>query len=93
LRYVGGNLAYAAMAYARSRPLLLPEFPDWHAKRVTEYGVAFVCLAEQADCIAQSSSIASRNPQSRKIEIQLARSYLGIPGQQQSYVIFIVPPG
>jgi len=93
LHYVGGNLADGVLTYVHSRPELLPEFPDWHAKRVTEYGVAFVCFVEQAHCIAQSSSIASRNPQSRKIEIQLTRSYLGIPGQPQSYVIFIVPPG
>jgi hypothetical protein len=42
--------------------------------------------------MAASSEIASHNPASQKIETQLVRNYLGIPGRTQGYVIFIVPP-
>ena len=92
LRYVGGDLAYGVMTYVRSRPELLPELQQWQAKRVTEYGVALVCFAEQSACIAAATDIASHNPASQKIETKLVRSYFGIPGQPQNYVIFIVPP-
>jgi hypothetical protein len=92
LRYVGGSLADGVLTYVRSRPEQLPNIPEWHAKRVTEYGVALVCFAEDSECIATSNGIASRNPASRKIETQLVRSFFGIPGQPQDYVIFIVPP-
>jgi hypothetical protein len=54
--------------------------------------VALVCFANDTACIERSSGIASRNPESRKIETQIARSFLGIPGAPRSYVVFIVPP-
>ena len=92
LRYVGGDVADGVAAYAQSRPQLLSDFPQWHTKRVMESGMALVCFAEDSDCIAASKTIASGNPNSRQIETQLVRYYLGIPGQPQQYVIFIVPP-
>jgi hypothetical protein len=92
LRYVGGDVADGVAAYAQSRPQLLSDFPEWHTKRVMESGMALVCFAEDSDCIAAFSTIASGNPNSRQIETQLVRYYLGIPGQPQRYVIFIVPP-
>lgn len=92
LRYVGGDLADGVLTYVHSRPEILPDLPDWHAKRVTEYGVALVCFADNPACIEPSSAIASRNPESRTIETQITRSFLGIPGEPRSYVVFIVPP-
>lgn len=92
LRYIGGDFADGVLTYAHSRPRLLPDFPEWHSKRVTESGLALVCLAENNSCIASSSGIAGRNPQSRRSETEIVRSYLGIPGRSQRYFIFIVPP-
>jgi hypothetical protein len=92
LRYVGGDLADGVLTYVHSRPELLPNIPEWHAKRVREFGIAFVCFADDAECITASSNIADRNPASRKIETRLVRNYLGIPGHPRDYAIFIVPP-
>jgi hypothetical protein len=92
LRYVGGDLAQGVLTYVRSRPKLLPTVPELYRKRVTEYGIAFVCFAENSACITESNKFANHDPASRKIETQLARSYLGIPGLPHDYVIFIVPP-
>lgn len=92
LHYVGGALANAVLAYAPSRPQPLPDFPDWHTKRVAEFGIVLVCFAEDAGCIATSGEIAVRDPQSRRIEPELVRNYFGIAGPPQRYVIFIVPP-
>ncbi len=94
LRYVGGetDLVYGVLTYVRSRPQLLLDPLEWHAKRVKEYGIAFVCFAGNSECIAASSKIADENPASRKIETQLVRNYFGIPSQPGNYMIFIVPP-
>jgi hypothetical protein len=92
LRYVGGNLADGVLTYASSRPNLLPDLSLWQAKRVTEYGMVLVCLAQDINCIAASDEIAGHNPASRRYNTQLARTYLGISGKPQSYVFFIVPP-
>ena len=35
---------------------------------------------------------AARDPASRRIDVKIARDFLGIPGKPQHYVIFIVPP-
>ena len=92
LHYVGGNLAEGVLTYVRSRPELLPDFPQWHSKRVAEAGIALVCYSDDASCIASSREIANENPQSRSVDTRLSRSFLGIAGQPQNYVIFIVPP-
>ena len=92
LRYVGGDLADGVATYAKSRPQVLSDFPQWHTKRVAQSGIALACFAEDSDCIAASSSVASESPKSRQNETQLVRSYLGIAGRPQRYVIFIVPP-
>jgi Dolichyl-phosphate-mannose-protein mannosyltransferase len=92
LRYIGGDLADGVLSYTSSRPNLLPNLSQSQAKRVTEYGVALVCFAEDSGCVDTSSGIATRNPASQRIETQLERTYFGIAGQPQSYVIFIVPP-
>ncbi len=92
LHYVGGDLADGVLTYINSRPELLPNIAEWHAKHVAELGAAFVCYADDLECITASSSTASQNPASRRIETQLVRSFFTIPGQPHDYVIFIVPP-
>jgi hypothetical protein len=92
LRYIGGNLAQGVVTYVSSRPELMPDFPEWHGKRVAEAGIALVCLSNDVGCITSSSSIASTNPESRRIETELARTFLGFHGLPAKYVIFVVPP-
>jgi Dolichyl-phosphate-mannose-protein mannosyltransferase len=92
LRYVGGDLADGVLTYVNSRPELLPDSAQRQLSLIMEYGAVFVCFEEESACITESNRIASQNPASRKIETQLSRSFFGIPGQPQGYVIFIVPP-
>ncbi len=92
LRYVGGDMADGVLTYARSRPELMLDFPPGNKKRIVESGIALVCAADDAYCVTASANVANANPQSRKIETQLVRSLLGIPGEPQSYIIFIIPP-
>ncbi len=92
LRYVGGDMADGVLTYARSRPELMLDFPPGNKKRIVESGIALVCTADDAYCAIASANVANANPQSRKIETQLVRSFLGIRGEPQGYLIFIVPP-
>jgi hypothetical protein len=55
-------------------------------------GWRLVCLADEANWVDAASTRAARNPASRRIDVKIARNFLGIPGQQQHYVIFIIPP-
>ena len=54
--------------------------------------MALVCLADETNWIDAAANWAARNPASRRIDVNIARNFLGIPGQPQHYVIFIVPP-
>ena len=92
LRYVGGDLAYGVVAYAKDRPQALLGLPRPTVERLKRNGMAFVCFTEKVDCIARSNAAATANPNSRKTETELARNYLGIASQPQRYFILIVPP-
>jgi 4-amino-4-deoxy-L-arabinose transferase-like glycosyltransferase len=92
LRYVGGDLAYGVVAYAKDRPQALLGLPRPTAERLKKNGIAFVCFTEKVDCIARSNAAAKSNPDSRKTEVELARSYLGSTSSSQRYLILIIPP-
>jgi 4-amino-4-deoxy-L-arabinose transferase-like glycosyltransferase len=92
LRYVGGDLAYGVVAYAKDRPQALLGLPRPTAERLKKNGMAFVCFTEKVDCIARSNAAATANPNGRKTETELARSYLGIASQPQRYFILVIPP-
>jgi hypothetical protein len=96
LRYVGGvggDLADGVLTYAYSQPERLPDVPEWRSSRIAEYGMAFVCFAEDTRCITDSNTIASHTSASRRIETRIVRDFLGIAGKPYDYVIVIVPPG
>jgi hypothetical protein len=92
LRYVGGDLAYGVVAYAEDRPQALLGLPQPTTDRLRTSGIALVCYSGKAKCIAQSNAAAKSTPDSRKTEVELARSYLGLTSQSQRYLILIVPP-
>ena len=92
LRYVGGDLAYGVVAYAEDRPQALLGLPQPTAERLRTSGMALVCYSERANCIARSNAAAKSNPDSRKTEVELARSYLGLTSPSQRYLILIIPP-
>lgn len=55
-------------------------------------GMALVCLANEPNWVQAAAAKAVRNPESRRIDLEIARNFLGIPGVSQPYVIFIIPP-
>jgi 4-amino-4-deoxy-L-arabinose transferase-like glycosyltransferase len=62
------------------------------AAQLAQSGMALVCLANEPDWVQAAGAQAVRNPESRRIDLEIARNFLGIPGVPQRYVIFIIPP-
>lgn len=94
LRYVGGSadLAYGVVAYAHARPQALPGLPAPPRAQLQSSGLVLVCEATDDQCTLQSSQIASLNPASRKIQIELVRYFLGVAGRPQRYLLVLIPP-
>jgi hypothetical protein len=91
LRFVGGDtdLAYGVVTYSADRPRALPGMAQPDATELARDGMAQVCFAQDAGCV---NAAQARSPDSRRVETDIVRNYLGMPGKPQSYTIFIVAP-
>ena len=99
LRLVGSdtNLANGVAFYLADRPstddIMGPAQTPWvNPGRIAGDGIALVCAADDAPCIASADAIAAGR-QSRRTEVEIARTWLGIKGRQERYLIVVVPPG
>ena len=91
LRFVGGDaeIAYDVIAYAADRPrALLDVLPPSDAE-LSQGGMALVCFAEDLGCVHTAQA---RAPKGRRLERNIERNYLGLPGKPQGYMVVIVPP-
>jgi len=95
LRYVDGDMyiAYGVVAYAADKPHAIPGLPPPPASVLKRDGFAFVCLTEDAACVAQAKAISAAEPQSRLVESTIFRTASGRPVPPQRYTIVLVPPG
>ena len=105
LRIVGGDFGIANMTafYLPEQPspfpVLEPETAPWVTPElIARDGAAMVCnlYPDQHDCTivlkrAMDKAI-DRNPPPRRLELTIARSYLGIPGEPERYLIIAAPP-
>jgi hypothetical protein len=94
LRFIGGDteVAYAVSAYALDAPRALPGLPPPRQTELAQSGVAFVCLADDAQCKSAVAASVSAIGSSRAIETTITRNFLGYPGRPQRYAITLVPP-
>ena len=60
--------------------------------QLAESGMALVCLADDADWVEAAAAKAAGDPASKCVDVEITRSFVGIPGRPQRYVIFIIPP-
>jgi hypothetical protein len=60
--------------------------------QLAQSGMTLVCLANEPNWVQAAAAQAARNQVSRRIDVEIARTFLGIPGVPQRYVIFIIPP-
>jgi len=91
LRSYHGWIADEVYAEANGWPQPRHEGPASSDAQLAESGMALVCLAD-GDSVASAVARAARDPASKRIDVEIRRDFLGIPGQPQSYVIFIFPP-
>jgi len=106
LRIVGGDfgLANAAIFYMPEQPsaypVLEPETTPWVTPAdIVRDGAAMVCelpYDDWQDCVflvkqGIAKAIAG-NPPPRRLIVKLQRSFLGIAGKPERYLIMIVPP-
>jgi hypothetical protein len=91
LRFVGGDsgLAAGVISYAVDRPRALPGMPPPDAAELSQSGEVIVCFAEDSNC---KSNASAQNADARRIETEIVRNFLRMPGKPQRYTIFIVPP-
>jgi 4-amino-4-deoxy-L-arabinose transferase-like glycosyltransferase len=99
LRYVAGpeGLAWGCTFYCRDRPRAFPSFSRIYApwidpSMMARDGFAAVCLASDADCLAEARAIAAGNTRAREATVQLARSAFGRSGQARRFTILLSPP-
>jgi 4-amino-4-deoxy-L-arabinose transferase-like glycosyltransferase len=97
LRLVGGegDLAYGVAAYSPEKPSAFPDFnrklaPWIDVERLHRDGMAIVCQAADPTCAlpAAALGLAERS----RIEVDMTRTYFGVPGRTGRYLIIIVPP-
>jgi len=90
LRSFRGSIAdvvYADVHGWPQRPL-----PKAWPTELARKGMAMVCLPNDIDWVQAAAVWAARHPDSRRVDIEITRNFLGIAGAPQRYVIFIFPP-
>jgi len=96
IRSFHGNIADEVYADAQGWPRTLPDASS--DAQLAQSGMALICLADSADpnfdpnWVKSASARAARDPASRRVDVEIVRNFLGIPGRSQRYVIFIIPP-
>ena len=91
------NLGNGVAFYLSDRPstldVLHPRRTPWADEaRIARQGIALVCAVEETDCMNAVDALASRLSRGKRIEIELARNYLGVAGKPEHYSIITVPP-
>ena len=99
LRLVGGpfTLASTAAFYSHDRPSTYADFSRYLSPwvddaRIAREGIAMVCPASDAGCLAALSGIAAAGPSGRRTEVTLVRRWFGFEGTPERFVIAVVPP-
>jgi 4-amino-4-deoxy-L-arabinose transferase-like glycosyltransferase len=100
LKLVGSdtNLVNGVVFYLSAAPstddILGPRETPWvDAARMAREGIVVVCAADERSCVSAADALAARGPKGRRVEVEIARSYLGFAGAPRRYVIETIPPG
>ncbi len=90
------DLGYGVGFYLPGRPLVVNAIdgvppPDLD-QRIARNGIAMICPAQVPACINAAMRRASRSATGVRIEVEVARPYLGIEGRTARYVIITMAP-
>jgi hypothetical protein len=99
LKIVGSynNLLYGILFYFPERPstfeIVTPFLTPWTDEaEVARDGIALVCPVEEIPCMRALEQRAARDPTGRRVEVEVARRYLGDADKADRFVIVTVPP-
>jgi 4-amino-4-deoxy-L-arabinose transferase-like glycosyltransferase len=99
LRLVGGidTVINGVVFYATDRPstyeIVGPQTTPWADEaRIARDGMALVCPMNEARCLGPVEAFAARHATSGRVEVDISRTYLGVPDRPERYLIIIVAP-
>jgi len=99
LRIVGSstNLLYGTVFYFADRPSAFeiagPQLTPWiDEMRIARDGIALYCPTEQNICMRVLNARVSTSAVSKREEIEISRSYLGMAGKPVRYLIVTIAP-
>jgi 4-amino-4-deoxy-L-arabinose transferase-like glycosyltransferase len=99
LRLVGSyyNVLNGTAFYLPDRPstfdIVTPALTPWTDEaRIARQGILLYCPVSENRCMDALNKRAAMAPQSRRVEVDISRTFLGIPGAVTRYAIVAIPP-
>jgi hypothetical protein len=99
LRVVGSydNVLYGTVFYFPERPTTFeiksPYLTPWTDEaRIAHEGILLYCPIVENLCMEPLEMLAAANPRAKRMETDISRSFLGLPGPVTRYAIVAIPP-
>jgi 4-amino-4-deoxy-L-arabinose transferase-like glycosyltransferase len=91
------NVLNGSAFYFPDRPstfdIVNPAMTPWADEaRIARQGIVLYCPVTENRCMDGLNRRASMAPQGRRVEVDISRTFLGIPGPVTRYVIMAIPP-
>jgi hypothetical protein len=91
MRALNGDIGDTIYAQAHGWPRPADDTAQTEAQALRS-GAALACQGTAGDWISAAERYAAAQPKSRRFDVNIVDSFLGIAGSPQHYIIFIVPP-
>lgn len=99
LRLIGSydNVLNGTAFYFPGRPstfeIVTPALTPWtNEERIARQGILLYCPVTENPCMEALNRRAAMAAQSRRVEVDISRTFLGIPGPVIRYTIVAIPP-
>jgi 4-amino-4-deoxy-L-arabinose transferase-like glycosyltransferase len=99
LRVIGSydNLLNGVVFYLPGQPstfeVVSPDRTPWvDEARIARDGIALVCPIVVAECTHAVNERAAKHPAVKRVEVEISRSYFGLAGKPERYLIVVMPP-
>jgi len=99
LRLVGSyeNVLNGTVVYFPDRPstfeIVTPALTPWTDEaRIARQGILLYCPVTESRCMDALNRRAATAPRGRRVEVEISRTFLGIPGPVTRYIIVAIPP-
>jgi len=91
------NVLNGSAFYFPDRPstfdIVNPAMTPWADEaRIARQGIVLYCPVTENRCMDSLNRRAAVAPQGRRVEVDISRTFLGIPGPVTRYVIMAIPP-